>query len=148
MLRLSTKGRYGARVMLDLAMHYGEGYISIRDIARRQGISEGYLEHLLTLLRSQGLVSSSRGVQGGYMLKKPPREITLGMVIQALEGTFSLVECVTSPSACRRADDCVTREIWVEVNRKMSEVLDAVTLQDMVQRTDEKRRQQAVMYEI
>jgi len=133
MIRLSTKGRYGARLMLELALCYGKGPVLLKDIAKRQEISEGYLEHLLPLLKATGLINSSRGAHGGYTLAKAPSEITLKEVVQALEGSLSLVECVDTPAVCQRVRSCVTRDIWKKLGKKISETLTSVTLKDIVE---------------
>jgi len=133
MMRLSTKGRYGARLMLDLATHYNDGFILLKDVAKREDISEGYLEHLLPLLKTAGLINSLRGSKGGYKLAKAPSEISLKEVIQALEGSLSPAECVVAPSVCERVRFCVTRDIWKEVGEKISQTLESVTLKDMVE---------------
>lgn len=138
MMRLSTKGRYSARLMLELALCYGMGPVLLKDIAKRQGISEGYLEHLLPPLKAAGLVSSSRGAHGGYALAKAPSEITLKEVVCVLEGSLSPVECVDAPSICQRVRSCVTRDIWKELREKISQTLESVTLKDMVERQKDK----------
>jgi len=131
-MKLSTRGRYGARATLDLALHYGKGPVSLKDIARRQEISERYLEHIMTALVSTGLVQSMRGQHGGFSLAKLPKEIKLSQIIQAVEGPISLVSCVDNPKICNRVDMCITHEIWEEVKKAMLEVLDSITLEDMV----------------
>ena len=147
MMRLSTKGRYGARLMLDLALHCSESPVLLKDIAKRQEISEGYLEHLLPRLKAAGLVNSSRGAHGGYMLAKKPSKITLKEIVEALEGNLCPVECVVAPSLCQREKMCVTREIWKELGEKISQVLESVTLEDMVKKQENKRKE-ALMYNI
>lgn len=147
-MRLSTKGRYGARLMLELALCYGKGSILLKDIAERQEISEGYLEQILPLLKAAGLVNSSRGAHGGYTLANPPSEITLGEVVRAVEGTMAIVECVATPEVCHRVDFCVTRDIWEEMSEKMMGVLDSTTLQDMVNLQRQKLKSQPLMYYI
>ena len=133
MIQLSTKGRYGARLMLDLAVHYNDGFILLKDVAKRQNISDGYLEHLVPHLKTAGLINSLRGARGGYKLSKAPSEISLKEVVQALEGSLSPVECVNAPSVCKRVSFCVTRDIWKEVGEKISQTLESVTLRDMVE---------------
>jgi len=133
MIQLSTKGRYGTRLMLDLAFHYNDGFIFLKDIAKRQNISDGYLEHLVPHLKTAGLINSLRGARGGYKLSKAPSEISLKEVVQALEGSLSPVECVNAPSVCKRVSFCVTRDIWKEVGEKISQTLESVTLRDMVE---------------
>lgn len=132
-MRLSTRGRYGARAMLDLALHYGEEPVLLKDIARRQEISERYLEHIMTSLVSRGLVQSMRGQRGGFILSKSPKEIRLSQIIQAIEGSISPAPCLDNPSLCKRTAICVTRDIWEKLREAMWEVLNSVTLQDMVE---------------
>jgi len=147
-MRLSTRGRYAARAMLDLALHHGEGPILLKDIARRQQISERYLEHLVTPLKTAGLVTSARGAHGGFALAKPPSEIRLCKIIQLVEGSIAPVECVDDPKVCPRADLCVTRDIWAEMKKAMSRILESTTLQDLIQRQREKEKAEAMMYHI
>ena len=138
-MKLSTKGRYGLRALLDLALHRGEGLVLLKDIARRQEVSLPYLEHLIAPLIAAGLVKSTRGARGGVLLLKPPSEIKLGEVVQLLEGSIAPVDCVNDPELCHRSSFCVTRDIWVEMKEAMSRVLDSTTLQDLVERQKQKR---------
>ena len=133
-MKISTKGRYGTMAMLDLALHYGEGFILVKDIARRQQISEGYLEHLLILLKVAGMVGSARGCRGGYTLARPPSRIRLSEIIQAAEGSIAPVACVDDPRLCRQSDVCMIRDVWVEMKRACDNVLGSLTLQDLVER--------------
>lgn len=133
MLRVSTKGKYGARLMLDLAVHSIRGPVLLKHIAKRQEISEGYLEHLVPLLKSAGLVNSTRGAHGGYTLAREPSEITLREIVEPLEGSLSPAECVDAPRVCKRVKSCVTRKLWKQLGEKISETLEAVTLKDMVE---------------
>jgi Rrf2 family protein len=137
-MKLSTKGRYGLRALLDLALHQGEGLVLLKDIAQRQEISLPYLEHLITPLLAGGIIRSTRGAQGGISLLKRPQEIKLSEVIQLLEGSLAPVECVNHPEICSRSDICVTRDIWIEMKSAMNEVLDSTTLQDLVERQRQK----------
>jgi len=134
MFRLSAKVKYGLRFMLDLAFHSGEGPIPMKDIARREQISEKYLGNLVSPLKTARLVKSVRGSQGGYSLARPIDQISLSDVLQALEGPLALVECVGDPSSCKASGICVPRDIWYEITRDLQQNLEAVTLQDMVQR--------------
>jgi len=147
-MKLSTKGRYGVRALLDLAAHQGEGLVLLKDIARRQEVSLPYLEHLITPLIAAGLVMSTRGARGGVSLLKPPSEIKLGEVVQLLEGSIAPVDCVNNPALCHRSASCVTRDIWVEMKEAMSQVLDSTTLQDLVERQKRKDRSEEMMYHI
>lgn len=148
MMKLSTKGRYGTRLMVELALNYGKGLVLLKDIAKKQEISEGYLVHILPPLKAAGLVNSSRGAHGGYALAKAPSEITLGEVVGAVEGNLAVAECVTAPKICHRVDFCVTWDIWKDMSEKMTEVLDSTTLEDMVSRQKQKQKPQPLMYNI
>lgn len=145
-MKLSTKGRYGVRAMADLAQHAGEGPISLKNIAERQDISEPYLEQLFSSLRKGGLVKSVRGAQGGYILGKESRDIRIGDIIRILEGPIAPVNCVAEedPEFCARAEFCATKTIWAKVRDSISEVLDSITLEDVVKdaaKLDSKRGQ-------
>ena len=133
-MKLSTKGRYGVRLMFDLALHEGDGPVTLKDIAARQEISEKYLSNLIPLLKNAGLVHSVRGSQGGHTLARPPREITVKDILLVLEGSMCLTECTDKPKLCQRSKDCFVREIWSEVTQKMLEALDSFTLEYMVER--------------
>ena len=137
-MKLSTRGRYGLRALLDLALHRGEGSVPLKDIAWRQEISLPYLDHLITPLVAAGLVKSTRGARGGVLLLKSPADIKLSEVVQFLEGPIALVDCVINPALCHRSAFCVTRDIWVEMKEAMSQVLDSTTLQDLVERHRQK----------
>jgi len=143
-VKISTKGRYGTRVLLDLALHLGEGPVPLKDIARRQEISQSYLEHLITPLMAGGLVRSTRGARGGVLLLKQPQEITLSEVIQLLEGSIAPVDCVNHPKICHRSSLCVTRDIWGEMKKAMDGVLESTTLQDLVERQRQKEQTEAM----
>ena len=148
MMRLSTKGRYGARVMLELALNYDKGPILLKDIARNQEISEGYLEHILPSLKIAGLVNSSRGSKGGYTLAKPLSEISLGQIVRAVEGDLAIVNCISEPNSCNRLKHCVTREVWQDLSCKMTSMLDSISLQDLVNRQVKKHADSSFMYSI
>ncbi|TKJ45443.1 Rrf2 family transcriptional regulator [Candidatus Aerophobetes bacterium Ae_b3a] len=147
-MRLSTKGRYGARAMLDLALNSGKGPVLLRDIAKRQEVSEKYLEHSITTLRKAGLVRSIRGARGGYVLAKLPSQIRLSEIMEVLEGSMAPVECVDDPQVCQRAQLCVTRDIWAEMKEAIDNILESITLQDMVERQNRKRNSKAIVYDI
>jgi Rrf2 family cysteine metabolism transcriptional repressor len=147
-MKLSTKGRYGLRALLDLALHQGEGLVLLKDIARRQEFSLPYLEHLITPLIAAGVVKSTRGARGGVSLIKPPSEIKLSEVVQLLEGSITPVDCVNNPALCHRSALCVTRDIWIEMKEAMSQVLDSTTLQDLVERQKRKGCPEEMMYYI
>ena len=133
-MRISTKGRYATRAMLDLALHYGDGFTSVKDVARRQEMSEKYLENLLVLLKVGGLVRSVRGVHGGFVLARPASEIKLSEIIQVMEGSMAPVECVDAPEAYPRAARCAVHDLWEDIARAMSQILESTTLEELAER--------------
>ena len=147
-MKLSTRGRYGARLMLDLALRYGEGPVPLKEVAGRQEISEKYLGQLIPPLKTAGLIKSSRGAHGGYLLARAPGEITLAAVVQAVEGSLSFVECVSSPGICKRAPICVTHDVWREMSERVVGLLESITMRDMVDRQREKDASGELTYEI
>jgi len=132
-VKLSTKGRYGARAMLELAFNYGKGQVLLREISERQDISARYLERMMIALVCADLVRSSRGQSGGFTLAKPPKEISLDQIIQGLEGSIAPVACVDEPKLCDRVDICITHDIWKKLKKAMLNVLKSITLEDMVE---------------
>jgi len=147
-MKLSTKGRYGTRVLLDLALHQGKTPVSLKDIAQRQEIPLAYLKRLVGPLIAGGLMRSVRGVGGGVLLAKPPAEITLAEIIELLEGNAALVECINNPEVCERSEWCATRDIWSELDRAANGILRSTTLQDLVERQRKKEQSAKVMYYI
>lgn len=137
-MKLSTKGRYGTRALLDVALHQGDNPVQLKDIAERQQISLSYLEHLVAPLVAAEILKSVRGARGGVSLARPAEEISLIDVVRALEGSLAPVECVDDAAKCPRAESCVTRDIWAETKRAMEAVLEATTLADLVRRQREK----------
>ncbi len=146
-MKLSTKGQYGLRALLEIAIYQNEGPVTLNNIAARQDISEGYLEQLMMPLKRAGIVKSVRGAQGGYLLAKNPKEVTVGEVIRVLEGPIAPVACVDeeNPEECVRADFCVTRIVWEKVRDSISGVLDSFSLEDLVQES-KKRGEAENMY--
>ena len=138
-MKLSTRGRYGTRAMLELALRYGEGPVLLKDVASRQDIPVSYLENLMGALRAAGLVATVRGMHGGYYLAKPLSDIRLSQIIAALEGSTAPVECVDDPKRCHRAESCVARDIWSEVKQAIEGVLESTTLEELVRRHREKQ---------
>ncbi|KAF0159044.1 MAG: rrf2 family protein [Syntrophaceae bacterium] len=138
-MKLSTRSRYGVRMMTDLADHNGSNPVLLKDIAKREDISEKYLSLIVIPLRGAGLIQSIRGAHGGYRLTRKPAEITMLDVLSALEGEICLVDCVKDTKRCSRISICSTRDIWDILGQKISETLGSVTLADLVQT----RRQKA-----
>lgn len=137
-MKLSTRSRYGVRMMVDLAGHYGNDPVFLKDIARREDISEKYLSLIVIPLRSAGLIQSTRGAHGGYVLTRPPEKINVGDIIDALEGNICLVDCVKNSRECSRARTCATRDLWSGLSAKIRETLGSVTLADLVRKQREK----------
>ena len=130
-MKLSTKGRYGVKAMVDLAINYGEQPISIKSISERQNISEYYLEQLFSSLRNAKLIKSVRGAQGGYILNRAPEEITIYDVINVLEGPIEISDCLED-SACNKIDCCATRLLWKKIKNSIDSVTSSITLKDIV----------------
>ena len=147
-MKISTKIRYGARAMLELASHYGEGPIELKEIANKENISLKYLEQVIIPLRTAGLIKSVRGSKGGYALARPPSEICLNEMVEILEGPLSLIECLHDPKVCQRVATCVTREIWKKVSDAINGIFRSITLEDLVNRKREKEGLVPPMYQI
>jgi Rrf2 family cysteine metabolism transcriptional repressor len=133
-MKLSARGRHSMEAMFDLAIHFGEGPILIRDVAMRRRISEQYLAQLFIPLRIAGLVRSVRGANGGFVLAKQPVEIRLSEIVKATEGSTAPAECVDDPRVCWKGENCVTRDIWAQIKKATDSILDSITLNDMVDR--------------
>jgi len=138
-LKISTKGRYGLTIMMELAQKFGEGPISLKSIAEKHQLSEHYLEQLVAPLRNAGLVKSVRGAYGGYILAKPPEEITSGDVIRVLEGPISPVDFTEE-------DDPAKRDLWIRIKNAIAEVLDSTTLSALIAYQDEGRNENYMFY--
>lgn len=144
-MKISTKGRYALRLMLDLAVYNTGAPISLKDVAKRQQISEKYLEQIISLLNKAGFVRSIRGPQGGYMLTKEPREYTVGRILRLTEGDLAPVSCVEADGIeCERRQGCVTVRIWEQLNEAINGVVDHITLADMVEWQMEKADQYVI----
>ena len=136
-MRISTRSRYGTRMMLDIAMHSQDGPVRIQDVAERQGLSVKYLEKLIRVLKDAGYIASKRGPKGGHMPAKDLSEITVGSVVRHLEGDDKLVECSSDESSCINKPQCLTRRVWAAAADAMFERLDTITFADLM---DEMRR--------
>lgn len=139
-MKLSTRSRYGLRLMLALARNYGKGNTFLKDIAREEEISEKYLSLIIIPLKGVGLVNSVRGSTGGYTLARAPSQITLKSIVDVFEGDC-LVDCVKNPRACPRVNTCATRDIWTLLGGKISEILNSITLEQLVVMNNEKKEQ-------
>lgn len=138
-MRLTTKSRYGTRLMLDLAIYGKEGPVPLSDVAKRQNISLKYLEQLIGRLKKEGFINSHRGPFGGHMLAKPLNEISVGDIVRSLEGSTSITDCTEEDEKlcgiCNKAGDCLSRWVWLEASRAMFERLDAISIADLVGKT-------------
>jgi Rrf2 family iron-sulfur cluster assembly transcriptional regulator len=130
-MKLSTRSRYGARMMVDLASHYGEGFVQMEDISRRQGISFKYLEQLVPPLKKANLIESVRGPKGGHRLAKHPSEIAVGEIVRVLENDPGLSRCIENPGLCERSKACPTRRVWEMATEALYDTLNSVTLADL-----------------
>ena len=131
-MKLSTRSRYGIRMMLDLAQHYNDGYVQIGDVAEREGISVKYLEQLIIPLKKAHYIKSARGPKGGHVLAKPPEQITVGEIVKLLEGGIDLSRCIGDPDICDRSETCLSRSIWERATRAMHNELNSLTLSDVI----------------
>lgn len=138
-MKISTKGRYALRMLLDLAEHKNDGYIALKDIAERQDISKKYLEQIVPLLHRSDILLTNRGFQGGYMLAKSPDKYTVGDILRITEGSLSPVACLDSDvNQCERKEFCMTLDIWKGLNKVITEYLDSITLQDIIDKNTNK----------
>ena len=132
-MKISTKGRYALQMLLDLAENRNDGYIALKEIAERQNISKQYLEQIITIINSLNILRANRGKQGGYMLAKEPSEITVGHILRTTEGNLSSIACLESDvNNCETAETCKTLFVWKELNKIITDYLDSVTLQDIL----------------
>ena len=137
-MKISTKGRYALRMLLDLAMHESEGFVALKDIAKRQNISKKYLEQIVPLLNKSNLLKTNRGYQGGYMLSKSPEHYTVGEILRISEGNLCPVSCLQyEPNDCPRANDCMTLYVWQGLYKAITDYLDGITLQDIIDKYSE-----------
>ena len=145
-MKISTKGRYALRLLIDLAENQENGFVSLKDIAERQGISKKYLEQIVALLNRPGVLNTNRGYQGGYRLANKPDEYTVGDILRITEGSLAPVSCLEGDSLeCERADMCATLPIWRGLSKVINEYLDSITLQDVL---DQKRENYSYDYVI
>ena len=145
-MRISTKGRYALRMLIDLAEHQNRGFVALKDIADRQNISKKYLEQIIPILNKSDILKTTRGSQGGYMLSKSPDKYTVGEILRLTEGSLAPVDCLNQdPIQCERSGECATLPVWQGLNRVINEYLDSITLQDIL---DQQRERYASDYTI
>jgi Rrf2 family protein len=147
-MKVSTKGRYGLRILLDVALHQKQGPVALSDISRRQAISHKYLWQVINPLKAAGLLNSTRGSHGGYVLARPPGEISVRDIVNILEGPVSIVACVADPESCERSVSCTAREAWTEIENKLNEAMRSITLKDLIKRHKEHESRRGPSYDI
>lgn len=145
-MRLSTRSRYGVRLMFELAANYGKEPVLLRTIAKNQDISEKYLSKIIIPLKSAGFVNSVRGAHGGYVLVKEPDKISVKDIVEILEGDLSSVDCIKNPSLCERVSICPTRDIWCKLDDEISKTLESISLDDIVKNSQSKETESALTY--
>ncbi len=136
-MKLSTRSRYGTRMMLDLAKRFDQGPVQICEISKRESISVKYLEQLIIPLKKAGFIKSLRGPKGGHMLSRSPDRITVGDIVRILEGGVDLINCIENPDLCEKTGHCLTRDVWGEATRVLYEKLDSFTLSAIIQQEEE-----------
>ncbi len=146
-MKLSTRSRYGTRLMLDMAQHYNQGPIRLNEIAKRQDISLKYLEQIVRPLKQAKYVNSVRGPKGGHYLSKPPQEISVGEVVALLEGGAKLPRCSDDPEVCDRFETCLTRYVWLEAAKAMYDRLNRITFADLIDLADVDCREDVLVHQ-
>ncbi len=147
-MQLSTKGRYGFRVLLDIALHQGQGAVPLSEISQREGLSQNYLWQIVSPLKKAGIVLATRGVQGGYLLAREPASITILDIVTALEGSVSLADCVQNTDSCSRSLDCLAREVWSEIEAVVVASMSAMNLEMVLKRHQDRASRRAANYVI
>ena len=147
-MKLSTRARYGLKALIDLGLHCETEAVSIQSIASRQNISDSYLEQLMAKLRKADIVTSVRGAQGGYILKRSPKDISVGDVLRALEGDLRPVDCLAiedeNETHCENADLCVTKYVWTRISESINDTVNSITLQDLLNQNKEKNSDERI----
>jgi Rrf2 family protein len=146
-MHISTKGRYGLRILLDVAVHETQGPVALREIARRQAISQKYLWQVVNPLKVAGLLRVTRGARGGYVLARNPARISVSDIVDILEGPVTLVKCAKSPAVCDRSETCVARDVWRTIEDRINETMKGITLEHLVEQ-ERRRNQGGDSYEI
>ncbi len=144
-MKISTRVRYGLRLLIGLAHNYEKGYSQLGEIAKAENISEKYSEQIVRLLKLKGLLISQRGAKGGYILSLPPEKITVLMILEAMEGELNIIDCLKN-SKCNKTSSCVARDVWKKLNEKMKETLSSITLKELAESS--KIHWEKITYEI
>lgn len=148
-MRFSTRTRYGVRALIDLGLYYKGKPVLVKEIAKRQGVSERYLEHIMLSLKKAGFLRSIKGGKGGYEFLKDPKEIRIKNVVEVLEGPIVPVECVGREEICDKSNSCVARELWCNVRDEILKILDSITLKELIERQKKKTgTKEEIFYEI
>lgn len=135
-MKISTRGRYSLRMMIDLAQHYNEGFIALKDISARQNISKKYLEQIIPFLNRSSLLNANKGHMGGYQLAKDPSKITVRVILESAEGSLTPVSCMdNTPNLCEHCEDCLTLPVYQGLYHTILDYLDSITLQDIIDRS-------------
>ena len=138
-MKISTKGRYALRMLIDLAEHRNDGYVALKDIAARQNISKKYLEQIVPVFNKSNILKTNRGFQGGYQLARSPEKYTVGEILRLTEGSLAPVACLDNdPNQCERSGDCITLPVWQGLYKVINEYLDGITLQDILDQQRER----------
>ena len=147
-MKISTRTRYGSRALVELATVYPTRALSVKQVAQAQHMSVKYLENIMASLKAAGLIRAVRGVNGGHMLARPPTSINLSQVVEALEGSLTLIDCVEHPESCPMIDLCPTQDLWIQIGQSMAEILESTNLQDLVDRKEQKLASYVATYQI
>lgn len=147
-MKVSTRGRYGLRILLDVALHQGQGPVALRDVSRRQAISHKYLWQVVNPLTAAGILRATRGSRGGYVLARAAEQISIRDIVNTLEGPIVVVGCLNDPKACDRSVSCTAREAWAEIEKKLNDAMSSITLKDLIRRHGEQENRDAASYMI
>lgn len=147
-MKLSTRSRYGVRLLFELALNYKNGNMLLKEISEKQDISEKYLSNIIVLLKSANLVNSTRGAHGGYTLANKPSNITIKEIVDVLEGRPYLIECIKNDKICKRNELCPSQELWKNLENEISKFLQGISLQDLVDNFNKKQNKKALMFHI
>ena len=137
-MNISTKGRYGLRLMVELGLNYGGGHLPTKQISKKQNISEKYLEQIIGILSKAGLIKTKRGASGGHALSKEPENYTIGEILRVLEGSLTPVQCVEDAAFCDNTISCVTYSVWKKLDEAIKDVVDNITLKELVDKAQNK----------
>ena len=146
-MKISTRARYGLRLMVDIAANSGKGPIYLKEIAKNIDVSEKYLSQIIIPLKGKGLINTYGGAHSGYILGRPSSEIKLKEIVEILEGDLNLIDCVNNTSVCSKVNTCVTRDIWTRLGERISEFLNSFTLEELV-RMQKEKVEDMIMYGI